>query len=131
MPVGAVDAGVRGAIQALGTLAQRQAAQLASGTRIARDQFVRETGQLAQARFQPPVAQNAGHVRPDLNTGTHLRKSIGLLDELHIRASARERQRGSQAGNAATGDQDVGCVNVHARIVPAHCGHQNPDNTGP
>ena len=129
--IGPVDAGVGRAIDALRALAQRQTAQRPARAGVTRLQRVRETGHTAQAGLQPPIAQDAGDVRPDLDACTHFGKCRRLFQHRHRGALARERQRSGQTADAATGHKNLRCWNVHARIVPGACVRQNPDNRAP
>ena len=118
LQIGAVDGGVRRAIQSLSTFAQGQGAQHLPGLGIARLQLLRKSGHLRQRVAQPPGLQDARQVRPNLDARAHLAELRCALKQLHRHAVLRTRDSSGQAANAAACNQHLlACHVCHAWIV--------------
>jgi len=80
---------------------------LGAAERAAHLQAVGKRGHGAQFIFQAPAMQDARHVGAQLDAGADLAERFGTLEQAHLPAGARHRQRRRQAANAATGDQGL------------------------
>ncbi|KEH09420.1 hypothetical protein GY14_12490 [Delftia tsuruhatensis] len=115
LQIGPVDGGVGSAVAMHGLAAQRHVPQFLPCGGAAHPQAVRQRHHLLQRLLQAPGLQAAHHIRPQLDSSPHFAEHACLFEKTHFPARPRCTNRGSQATNAAAGNQHL---LVHARIVP-------------
>ena len=84
---------------------QRNARHFLAGEAVAHDQVVGKHGAGIDRLGQAEQLEHAEHVGPELDAGAGFAKIRGRLEHVHAMPLARERQRGSQAADAAAGDE--------------------------
>jgi hypothetical protein len=106
LQVGAMQGEIRSAVALFGVLAQRQHPELAAVGAVAHAQPRRRHRQLLQlAGQQPPLAQDAGGVGPELDPGAHFGEAFRLLEQACLPAGSPGRQRRGEPGDAGPRDE--------------------------